>query len=156
MNRRDIDLTQAERVALAGENNRGTAVAIKVIARRALLAEHGGRQPTRPKHKRPKVIRTATLLGGLLLALTAAGCIPVPPDVVHNERSPATCQEDESCWDCSVDGNRVCGPQVGDPVSIVALDCRTPDGYPFTYTGPAETAPYEQCGLPPLLQRGPK
>lgn len=113
--------------ALAGENCRGMAVAVKVIARRAQLAERGGKAA--PAGTRPKLLRTASLLGALC-AVALAGCIqpPAVDDTVHNE-------------DVHI------GP------AIVALECRTPDGYPFTYTGLAEGAPYEWCGLPPLLQR---
>lgn len=47
------------------------------------------------------------LVGGVLVALlTFVAGVQVGMKV---ERDRATCQEDMACWDCTTDGNGVCG-----------------------------------------------
>lgn len=129
---------------------------IRDIARRAIIKD----AKRKPKSRRPKVATIATIVGGLFL-FALAGCIPVPTDVnigdplrVDNEQQPGTCQEDDPCWDCSTMGNHVCGPVVVETITLTG--CHDPAGYSFTYIGPIDGAPYQYCGLPPILQKPAK
>lgn len=41
-----------------------------------------------------------------VISLTLASLIPGTSVTVESQR----CEEDQSCWDCSTMGNRICGP----------------------------------------------
>jgi hypothetical protein len=44
----------------------------------------------------------------LIAILTAFFLIGTPPSPARAD----VCQEDQACWNCETDGNRVCGPRV--------------------------------------------
>lgn len=63
--------------------------------------------------KRTAAVIAAAVLTATLThaALTTAYSTTHPTDGRTSLSIPATCQEDDPCWDCHSLGNRVCGPK---------------------------------------------
>ena len=106
-------------------------------ARRELVLKKA-RAKARQRSRRPKVLRVAGMLGGLLLLGLTAGACQLHPDGTWSD--------------------------VGDPIPpatardvspiVVVHGCTDLGGYPFSYAGPAASVPWDQCpgSKTPLLQ----